>query len=76
LLSHGGTTLILAGDETTWLGGGLRCRCNRVEDPLTEEEGARDLVVIVERGMDNPKALGCGSRKKPTQRNRRMKPNL
>jgi hypothetical protein len=46
------------------------------EDPLTKEEGARDLVVVVECGVANPMALGCGSRKKPMQRNRRMKPNL
>jgi hypothetical protein len=38
LPGHGDATPVPAGDGTTWLGGGLRCRCNPAEDPHAEEE--------------------------------------
>jgi hypothetical protein len=72
----GGTAPIPAGDKTTWLGGGLRCHCNPAEDPHAEEEQARDLDIVIERGVANPMTMVCGGRQRPTQRNRRMKPNL
>jgi hypothetical protein len=62
LPGHGGAVPVLAGDETTWLGKGLSCHCNRAEDPLVEEEQARDLNIVVERGEANPMAMVCGSR--------------
>jgi hypothetical protein len=61
--SCGGATPVLAGDETTWPNGGLRCRRSKAERPH-EEEMAR-AVECDELGVAIPVASGRGVRTPP-----------
>jgi hypothetical protein len=75
LQGRGGAAPIQAGDETTWLGGGPRCRWDPAEDPHAEDEEAR-AYHDVERGTANLMATDCDGRRTPSQRERRKDPNL
>jgi hypothetical protein len=72
LQRQGGATLIPAVDETTWLGGGLHCRSDDVEDPHAEENARAKLGA--EHGEATHLTLDCGSMTLPMQRRRRREP--
>jgi hypothetical protein len=65
LQRRGGATLIPAGDETTWLGGGLHCRSIAAEDPIAEENARAKLGV--EHGTATHLAMDWGGMTMPTQ---------
>jgi hypothetical protein len=72
--SRGGATPVPAGDETTWLDGGLRCRRSRAERPHSEEKAR--AVLCVEHGVAIPVASSHGGRTSPPQMKRRREPKL
>jgi hypothetical protein len=72
LQQHGSTTPIPAGDETTWLGGGLHCRSIAAEDPHTEENARAKLGV--KHVAATHLARDCSGKMLPTQRRCRREP--
>jgi hypothetical protein len=70
----GGATPIPAGDETTWLDGGLKCRFATEVDPLKKEEEAH--AGSDEHGVAFLEATGSTGRTTPPRLTRREEPNL